>query len=408
MGAGPPMTRDRNRWLLFCSLLAVVGALGLALLLPGSAARSAACAAPVGWVRIAGANGESVAANEVLARAAAADVVLLGEQHDDEDHHRWQAQVLAGLHALRPQLVVGFEMFPRRVQPALDRWVAGELSVPALLAQTAWEENWSFPAAFYLPLFEFARINRLPMLALNVDSRLTRAIGDKGWDAVPENEREGVGRAAPASAAYRDFLFSVYGEHAHGQGGRESSGFRRFVEAQLNWDRAMAEALAARLASGQREGRAALVVGVMGSGHLRHGHGVPHQLRSLGVERVVTLLPVASSEACREMQPGLADALFVLPQKPALPALPPRLGVQLEDTAGAAGGVRVQAVTAGSLAEKSGLMAGDQLLEVAGRPALKAAAVIATVRAAAPGTWLPLRLRRGETTLEIVVRLPPE
>jgi uncharacterized iron-regulated protein len=28
--------------------------------------------------------------------------VLLGEQHDDEDHHRWQAQVLAGLHALRP------------------------------------------------------------------------------------------------------------------------------------------------------------------------------------------------------------------------------------------------------------------------------------------------------------------
>ncbi|MEF8726804.1 MAG: ChaN family lipoprotein [Accumulibacter sp.] len=408
MDQGKPMTRHGSRWLLLCSLLVVAAALGLALLPPGSAARSAACAAPVGWLRIAGENGESIPANEVLARAAAADVVLLGEQHDDEDHHRWQLQVLAGLHALRPQMIVGFEMFPRRVQPVLDRWVAGELSAPALLAQTGWEEIWSFPAAFYLPLFEFVRINRLPMLALNVDARLTRAIGDQGWDAVPESEREGVGRAAPASSAYRDFLFSVYREHAHGQGGRDSRGFRHFVEAQLNWDRAMAEALAVRLASGQGDGRPPLVVGVIGSGHLRHGHGVPHQLRALGVGRVVTLLPLAFAEACREMQAGLADALFVLPSKPALPVPPPRLGVQLEDIAGAGSAVRVQAVTAGSLAEKSGLMAGDRLLEVAGRPAGKAAAVIALVRAAAPGTWLPLRVGRGDATLDIVVRLPPE
>jgi hypothetical protein len=77
----------------------------------------------------------------VLARAAAAEIVLLGEQHDDEDHHRWQAQVLAGLHALRPDMVIGFEMFPRQVQPALERWVAGELTVPAFLAQTAWDRE---------------------------------------------------------------------------------------------------------------------------------------------------------------------------------------------------------------------------------------------------------------------------
>ena len=400
----PQMRRDRNRCVSLRSLLALAGAVAASLLLSGSAAQPTRCVAPAGWVQIAGGAGESVSANQVLARAAAADIVLLGEQHDDEDHHRWQAQVLAGLHALRPQLVVGFEMFPRRVQPALDRWVAGELSVPELLAQTEWDENWRFPAALYLPLFEFARINRLPMLALNVDSRLTRAIGDRGWDAVPAEEREGVGRAAPASEAYRDFLHGVYREHAHGKGGRDSSGFRHFVEAQLNWDRAMAEVLATR----QRQERAALVVGVIGSGHLRYGHGVPHQLRALGVERIVTLLPVAAAEVCREIRPGLADALFVLPPKPAAPVAPPRLGVQLEDDTGGQGGVRVLAVTAGSLAERSGLAAGDRLLEVGGRPAITAAAVISLVRAAAPGTWLPLRLRRGETTLEIVIRFPPE
>ena len=29
------------------------------------------------------------------------DVVLLGEQHDSEDHHRWQLQMLSALHAQR-------------------------------------------------------------------------------------------------------------------------------------------------------------------------------------------------------------------------------------------------------------------------------------------------------------------
>jgi uncharacterized iron-regulated protein len=47
------------------------------------------------------------------------EIVLLGEQHDDEDQHRWWAQVLAGLHALPLEWVIGFERFPRQVQPAL-------------------------------------------------------------------------------------------------------------------------------------------------------------------------------------------------------------------------------------------------------------------------------------------------
>lgn len=400
------MNRHRAAWRFLCLLFVVVAALVALAASLGSSASVAACAAPGGWLQASGEGSEGVPGNEVLARAAAAEIVLLGEQHDDEDHHRWQAQVLAGLHALRPDLVIGFEMFPRRVQPALDRWVAGELTVAALLQQTAWDENWNFPIGLYLPMFEFARINRIPMLALNVDARLTRGIGDKGWDAIPEREREGVGRAAPASEAYRDFLFTIYREHAHGDGARSSTGFQYFVEAQQTWDRAMAEALAVRRVAGS-SGQPPLIVGVMGSGHLRYGFGVPHQLRDLGVERVVTLLPLSPDEDCRAIRPGLADALFALPKKPSTPAPPPRLGVQLADAEAGQGGVRVLAVTAGSLAEQSGLAAGDRLLEVAGRPTAAAGAVIAVVRAAPPGTWLPLRVKRGEASFEVVIRFPP-
>jgi len=96
-------------------LSAVVVALAALAASLASSASVAACAAPVGWLQASAKGSERVPGNEVLARAAAAEIVLLGEQHDDEDHHRWQAQVLAGLHALRPNLVIGFEMFPRRV-----------------------------------------------------------------------------------------------------------------------------------------------------------------------------------------------------------------------------------------------------------------------------------------------------
>ena len=144
-----------------------------------------------------------------LSEAASSEVVLLGEQHDQDDHHRWQLQVLAALHAQRPDMVIGFEMFPRRLQPVLDRWVAGQLSVREFITQAEWEQVWNFPPQLYLPLFEFARINRIPMIALNVDQKLTRAIADKGWQGVPATEREGVGRPAAALPRVKAVTWSI-------------------------------------------------------------------------------------------------------------------------------------------------------------------------------------------------------
>ncbi len=369
---------------------------------------AAACLDAGAWTTLDSGKPRAARAAAVLAAMAKKDVVLLGEQHDDEDNHRWQLQVLAALHAQRPDMVIGFETFPRRAQPVLDRWVAGELTVKELLAESQWESVWRFPAEFYLPLFQFARINRIPMVALNVDQKLVRLIADKGWDAVPAAEREGVGRPAPASSAYRDFLFEVYGEHAvvHGKDGARpqptDGAFDRFVESQTAWDRAMAEALARRALPGPAGARP-LVVGVMGSGHVRFGYGVRRQLFDLGVKGVGTLLPVAVGLDCKELADGLADAVFALPEAARPKPEPPRLGVRLEEKDGV---VRIVDVTAGSLAATTGLKAGDQIVEVAGLPASRTLRVIASVRMQPAGTWLPLRVKRGDDTLELVVKFP--
>lgn len=353
------------------------------------------CAPPGEWTTP---GGGRIAAQEVFSHAARESVVLIGEQHDDVDHHRWQLSTIAGLAALHPGLVLGFEMFPRRVQGVLDRWVAGELSEQEFLEASDWSRVWGYDAAFYLPLFHFARINRVPMRALNVERELVRMVGAKGLEAVPVNRREGVTDPAPAADAYVDQLFAIYSEHPEkgGKPSRSDPEFGHFVEAQLIWDRAMAQALA------DAAERGALVIGVMGSGHIAQGHGVPHQLRSLGMTRVASLLPWEPNSDCQKITAGLATAVFGVQAAHVPPR--PLLGITIDTVSD---GVRVTSVRAGSIAEAAGLHVGDVLIEIAGSVVKVPAQVRAIVGAMLPGTWLPLKAKREAEILELTARFPP-
>ena len=246
----------------------------------------------------------------VVARAARARVVLLGEEHDVAEHHRWQLDVVSALLGRRDRVVLGFEAVARSAQTALDDWSAGRIDAATLLERTRWRETWGVDPDLYLPLFHLARMHRIPVVALNVSRRLVVAVSRSGWAGVPAAEREGVGDPAPATPAYRERLLAVYAEHACREPAqvRDAPAFQRFVDAQLTWDRAMAEALAAA-------GRAhpgALVIGIVGRGHLEDGAdaGVPYQLHALGVRDVDVLLPWDAERSCADLVPGIADAVF--------------------------------------------------------------------------------------------------
>src|SRR5450759_939417 len=159
----------------------------------------------------------------VLKSLAKHDVVLLGESHSEAEHHRWQLHTIAALFNYRPDMVLGFEMFPRSVQSVLDRWTKGELDETAFLREVDWQQIWGFDPKLYMPLFHFARMHRLPMLALNVD-RETNRRGEEQGLAVPGSEREDVGDPALASSSYRDRLFESFKKHpAGGEGASAGS-----------------------------------------------------------------------------------------------------------------------------------------------------------------------------------------
>jgi uncharacterized iron-regulated protein len=131
----------------------------------GSPPAPASCGQPGQWLDPANASAAPLAGGALLDRMAGQQVVLLGEAHDSAEDHRWQLETLTQMYARQPQVAIAFEMFPRRVQPVLDQWVAGELSEQELVARSEWAKVWAFDARDYLPLFHFARMNRLPMLS---------------------------------------------------------------------------------------------------------------------------------------------------------------------------------------------------------------------------------------------------
>jgi uncharacterized iron-regulated protein len=155
---------------------------------------------------------------EALSAALArADVVYLGEHHDDGPTHRLQRAVLEGV-ARRRQgpIVVSLEMFERDVQPVLNSYLARSIDEAAFLASS---RPWPNYAADYRPLVEFARERNWPVIAANIPRSLARAVSRRGLGAL-DSLASGENRewAAAALSCPRDELHRRFAETMEGMG----------------------------------------------------------------------------------------------------------------------------------------------------------------------------------------------
>lgn len=234
--------------------------------------------------------------------------ILLGEHHADTAHHQWQLAQIEQLYQQQSKLTIGLEMLPRTSQQALDSWVAGKLTKTEFIEQSGWLEYWSFNFDDYFPILEFARKNKIPLVALNVSHQLLQGIKQVGWDAVPENHREGVGNPAKPLKNYIRKLAKSFTRHGEPGKPVDKIAFLHFLQQQLTWDRAMAEALSKAFAK-NTDG---LVVGLMGSWHIIDKEGVPHQMADLGHTKVTTLVPWSEHIDCDSVTETFADAIYGL------------------------------------------------------------------------------------------------
>ena len=90
----------------------------------------------------------------MLAETAKADVVFVGEQHDDPNTHRLETAILDGLVRRKVSPVVSLEMFERDVQGVLDDYLAGRITEADFLARS---RPWPRYATHYRGLVDLAK-----------------------------------------------------------------------------------------------------------------------------------------------------------------------------------------------------------------------------------------------------------
>lgn len=284
--------------------------------------------------------GEEVPDPEVLADLAGAGVIFVGEAHTVADHHAVQRQLLQSLYAREVPLTLGLEQLEARDQPALDRYLRGELDFDALAQGIDWPNKWR-NYADYRPLCEFARLHRIPIRGLNAPAAVIRAVfRGGGVGALPPELRAQL----PAEIRlddpdYERLMRLELAVHA----AADATTLRPMFEAQVARDEAMAAQIVAARAAGAGPPRT--VFAVMGAGHMRYGLGTAARVRRRDptiVERLVLVTiptPVtlsaeekaASREvtlthgSLRELARPPADYLRVLPRtaRPLPPGHPP-------------------------------------------------------------------------------------
>lgn len=243
---------------------------------------------------------------------AGADVVFVGEIHDHDAAHALELALLQGLHARRPAMVLGFEMFERDVQAILDGYLADAVDEASFLERS---RPWKNYATDYRALVEFAREHGLPALATNVPRSLAALVASGGLEVLasqPPHLRRLFARHVDAPLdAYYELFCSRVAEHAHGPGG----GLLRYYQAQCLKDDTMAETLADHLESVGRP--APLVLHFNGAFHSDHGLGAAARTRSrLPGARVavVSLVPAKDLAAADPAEHvGLADFVVFYP-----------------------------------------------------------------------------------------------
>jgi S1-C subfamily serine protease len=82
----------------------------------------------------------------------------------------------------------------------------------------------------------------------------------------------------------------------------------------------------------------------------------------------------------------------------------PRLGVFLAQGDGAP---RISQVAGGSVAEVTGLKAGDHVVRAAGQETQNPDDLVEIIGRQAPGTWLPLSIRRDGQEIDLIAKFPP-
>jgi uncharacterized iron-regulated protein len=213
-------------------------------------------------------DGKVISFSQMMEEMRKIDIVLIGEVHDERDHHRMQLAIIKALHEEDVPMAVGLEMFKSNNQAILDSWVQGKLPLDRFLPE--YYDNWGLPWPLYQDIYWYAREHQISLVGLNVPGWLTGKVAKQGFDALTKEERKLLppGISCNVDAKYREFVKKAYSGHPS-----HDHLFDHFCEAQMVWDKSMAWHVVQYL----KKNPGKTVVVLAGVGHAWK-RGIPEQI----------------------------------------------------------------------------------------------------------------------------------
>ena len=208
-----------------------------------------------------------VGETEALGRAAAADHVLLGERHDNTDHHRLQARVAQAVLAKDRGRAIALEMLTPEQEPAAQAFMAARpMDAAGFGEAVGWGQTGWPDWAIYRPIGEVALAFAAPLRAANLGRDEVQLLRRSGAAGLTPTRRATLDLDREIPAAIRAVMEQeIATSHC---GALPQSALAPFATIQWARDAVMAKAM--------HEARRSILIA--GAGHVRSDRGVPLHL----------------------------------------------------------------------------------------------------------------------------------
>ena len=224
-------------------------------------------------------------AGEVYAALKKADFVLIGEKHDNTDHHWLQAKLVSELAALGREPALVFEMLTESQQAPLDAHLASHPGDAAGIgAAVGWEKSGWPDWEMYQPIAQQALYNDMPLLAGGLDRDMTKRIAREGPAALGDERAAALQLDEPVAedlrAEMRQVIFNSHCKQLP----------EPMLDPMLTVTLAKDAVMADRMVQARTPLRVNVAVLIAGAGHARADWGVPMHLARLAPDtRIVTV-----------------------------------------------------------------------------------------------------------------------
>ncbi len=236
--------------------------------------------------RIFDASGNPVSISQIIDAAGKSDVIFLGENHDDTVAHFLQAEFFRKMQETfgdKRNVTLSLEMFERDVQIVLDEYLKDLITEKKFLDDS---RPWNNYKTDYRPLIEYAKQNKLAVIAANAPRRYVNMVSRGGRETLEKLSPEAKRWLAPLPYAQASEQYSKKFTALMGSAGNDNHGVSKILESQILWDATMAFSISEFL----KKQKNALIVHLNGSFHTENRLGTAEQLLKLNPKAKVLVV----------------------------------------------------------------------------------------------------------------------